>query len=117
MDIALGTATHDLAIAGRDIRLTSGAEQVAQRMKIRLLLFRGEWFLDVRAGIPYYQQVLRKGIDVNAIASLFRRALRTVPGVTDLLEFSLDYDAPTRRLSVSARASTPFGPADLEVSL
>ena len=38
-----------------DIAMVTGADEVAQSLKIKLRLFLGEWFENLEAGLPYYQ--------------------------------------------------------------
>lgn len=110
-DLKLNDQTGDLEIgADGDLILVDGIDSIRQHLKIRLQFFRGEWFLDQRLGIPYFEEVLRKAPDLNVVQSLLRDAIRTTPGVLGISEFSLDYDGTTRQLSVDFRAVTTEGP-------
>lgn len=59
LDLALNAKTHDLAFNG-DVMFIDDVERVAQQIKIQLLTFLGEWFLDVTHGVPYLEYVLVK---------------------------------------------------------
>lgn len=60
-DIELSELTHDIVIEGADIRLLNNQSQVAkQTLKINLLFYKGEWFLDNTYGVPYFQEILGK---------------------------------------------------------
>ena len=104
-DIALGT-DGDLSISAGDIVLISGAEAIVQAIRIRLQFFKGEWFIDLNAGIPWFQDVLVKNPDVNLLYSIFRKALLETPGVLAVNALSLSLDRGTRTLTVSYRVST-----------
>jgi hypothetical protein len=55
------TNNHDLLIEEGDLVLINNeAEMAVQSLKINLLLFRGEWFLDNTIGVPYFQEILGK---------------------------------------------------------
>ena len=57
-DIIL-TTEHDLLIESGDIFLFTELDKLTvQKVKIRLLNYRGEWFRDVNTGVPYLQQIL-----------------------------------------------------------
>jgi hypothetical protein len=101
----------DLEIgADGDLIIVDGIDAIRQHLKIRLQFFRGEWFLDTRLGIPYFEEVLRKAPDLNVVQSLLRETITTTPGVIRLTEFTLDYEGVTRALSLDFRALTTEGP-------
>ena len=112
-DLALDPATGDLALSAGAARLTSGAEAKAQRLRLRLSLWRGEYVLDRRAGIPYLDQILGKGTTVGAEVIL-RRAVTTSPGIASIERWSLAVGSD-RRATLSLRARTIEGePVELE---
>lgn len=82
---------------------------VRQKIAARFRFFVGEWFLDLREGIPYYRDVLVKNPNLDLIRSLFLRVLRQTPGVLDVPSFSLDYDPSARRLSFDFEAKVSDG--------
>lgn len=107
-DIALDD-DGDLSVSGGDLQLVSGADAIVQAVRIRLQFFRGEWFLDVDAGVPYFQDVLVKNPDPNVLQAVFRAAILETPGISELTALSIDFDRTNRRLSVSYRADTDVG--------
>ena len=42
-------------------------ENVGQRLRLRLLTFEGEWFLDTTYGVPYFQRILGRKPTKSAI--------------------------------------------------
>lgn len=103
-------ANGDLEIGpDGDLIIVRGVDAIMQHLRIRLQFFRGEWFLDTRLGIPYYEEVLRKAPDLNVVQSLFREAILTTPGVLSISEFALDYDGVARKLSLDFQALTTEG--------
>lgn len=102
MDIALDIdGDGDLLLDGNEIRLTSDvAEAAAQDVRHRLLFFRGEWFLDKRQGLPWFQNVYTKGASLTQLESLFRRAIQSSPYVTQVLDLTLTIDSKNRELSL-----------------
>lgn len=110
MDIAIDPVTGDLVIEGGDLKLVDGIDAIAQHVAIRLQLFQGEWFLDTRVGVPYYQSILVKNPDLVLVRSIIRTAILSTPGITGLDSFDLDFDAATRALTVAFEASTTEGP-------
>ena len=109
-DIQLDPGTHDLIIAPPgDLQLVDGAARVAQQIKVTLLLFFGEWFLDTSFGVPYLEDILVKNPKFAGINALLRARILDVPGVTRILALRMDFDRARRELSVTFTAETPFG--------
>ena len=110
MDLLLDS-DGDLDITGGNLSLTSGIDAVRQRLELSLKFFRGEWFLDRRVGIPYFERILVKGPNIPAITTLFRDAILTDPEVLEVLGLQLDFDPAARTLAVSFTAPTVLGEA------
>ena len=108
MDLQLDIDSWDL-ITGVDLSLVSGIESIRQHLAQRLKTFMGEWFLDNRIGVPYFQQVLIKNPDPVVLDSVFKAVIVNTPGVIELLEFDLKVDRSTRQLKLSFTASTTEG--------
>jgi hypothetical protein len=101
--------------ADGDLDLTGGRltleDDVAQRVQRRLRLIRGEWFLDLDAGVPWLTDILGRGVNIGLIRSVLRDAILGTEGVSALRDFVLDFDRDDRRLRVSFRALGPDGAA------
>jgi hypothetical protein len=114
LDFQLNDDCDDIEIVNLDLALVDGTVQVRQALCIALRMFRGEWFLDAEAGVPYYQKVLVKTPDVSEINSILKVEILQVAHVNKILEFSSDYDVAARELTVSFRVDTDFGPVTVE---
>lgn len=105
MDFKLDPITHDLVFDDNgDLVRVEGVEEIAQRARIRLRTFLGEWFMDARVGMPYFQRILgvrpvRKAVTQSAI----RRAILGVEGVRDVYDVFFNYESTTREASVTFR--------------
>jgi len=110
--LALDPITGDFALSGVSgaARLTvvSGADAVAQRIRGRVRLWLGEWFLDTSIGVPYLTMLGRKGAERYVEATL-RRVIASCPGVAALESFALTLDAPTRSASIAFRVRATDG--------
>jgi hypothetical protein len=102
-DIALDD-DHDIAVAGNNLVLVTGADEVVQRLKSRLKLYASEWFLEPARGLPYKTEIFRKGISPDRIAAFFKREILLTPGVLQLLEYRQEIDAATRHLTIDFKA-------------
>lgn len=110
-DIQLDRTTHEVFIdpATGDIQLVDGAARVAQQIKVTLLLFLGEWFLDTSFGVPYMEDILVKNPRWGTVNAVLRTRIAAVPGVLRIRRLTLDLNRSTRHLSVTFEAETTFG--------
>lgn len=88
---------------------TDDVDCIAQQLRVRFQFFKGEWFLDTRQGIPYFENVLIKNPSSGILETIFRRTILDTPGILSLESFRMDLDRPTRRLTVDFVASTDTG--------
>lgn len=107
-DIALGT-DGDLSISRGDLVLVTGATAIVQAVAIELQFYQGEWFLDLSAGVPYFQEVLVKNPAVEVLQTVFRDVILSVPGVSALTSLNLTTVPQTRALQVAYTATTDVG--------
>ncbi len=93
----------DINLTAGQITLVEDNAAIRQHLTNRLRFFLGEWFLDVRQGIPFFEKILIKGVNPSVVRSIFRRVIRTTPGVSEVERLTLSI-APDREASVSFRA-------------
>ncbi len=99
----------DLALTLGRFPLVSGAVQKAQKIANTLGLVAGEWFLDTRVGIPYFENILGiKNPPLSLIRQIFTRGILTVEGI-ESVQVEVDFDASTRELDWSFVAITDEG--------
>lgn len=109
MDLLLNPSTGDLEISTGSIQTVESTNEIAQQLRIRLRFFLGEWFLDTRLGVPYFQSILGKKLRGNLIEAYFRKTILTTPGVTTLANFRQSFDGASRQLSVTFTVTTTLG--------
>lgn len=95
----------------------TGLEATVQSIKVACALFKGEWFWDLEAGVPYLQDILGHAYDQQAVLAIFRRQILTVPNVLQIIEIGSVFDSANRTLTVTFEVSTEFGEAQDEVTL
>lgn len=95
--------------------LVDSPAMVGQKVRTRLLLWTGEWFLDVTAGTPWLQQVVGKNKNPTYDLAIQQRILQT-QGVKSIVSYSSNVSAD-RRLSVSVTIETIYGEDLVEVSV
>jgi hypothetical protein len=101
MDFYLDPITHDFDVSGFDLRTTSDDEEaLIQRLKIKLLFFKGEWFLNTNFGVPYFQEIF---VSMNAkddADTVFKLAITEMQGVDALLKYASTFDPYTREFAI-----------------
>lgn len=101
----------DLVTRGK--MFLSERDAIAQTIETRLRLFLGEYFRDITDGTPWFQQILGKFENINAVEAVIRNRIVRSPGVIRLLSFSMEYDLDERALSIYAYVITNYGEMDI----
>ncbi len=107
----------DLLVSGGLIYFSSGVRGVTQGIRIRMQTFKGEWFLDLNHGVPYWQDILGKKFNEIKVREAFRRAITDAPGVNRVVDLQVEYDGATRAVNVWWKAQTIFGLTEDEIQL
>jgi len=102
-------ANNDILLDSGRIAITSDGAEVAQHVRTRLRFFKGEWDLDITAGVPWYQEILIRPAVLSNVESIIKREILSTPGVDELTAFQSTLDRTTRRLSISFSANTTYG--------
>lgn len=93
--------SFDIQIQDGDFKLLSNTtEATSQRLEQKLLLFRGEWFLDVTAGVPWVAEVFNSRPRLEILSSLFRQIIENDPGVAALQDFNVGFQSVDRKLEI-----------------
>lgn len=98
-DIALDAA-GDIDVSTGDLIMLADAAAIVQAVRIHFSFFKGEWFLDLDAGVPYYQSVFGKVKDPAVLAPIFRAELVKVKGISLVNSLTLKIDTAARTLSI-----------------
>jgi hypothetical protein len=100
-------ADGDLDVSA-GLQFSTGAAAVSQGIRIRIQMFRGEWFLDLDAGVPYHQDLLGAKFNDTRARAAFRDAIVSAPGVAALLSLTVAFNRSTRVLDVAWKVRTEF---------
>jgi len=102
MDILLNRGTNDIVFTNGVSSVTRDQQTVvAQRLKITLQTFLGEWFLNLDTGIPYFQQILNKVRNKSSVDAVFQSAILADPGVLEMVSYSSTLDSAARGFDLS----------------
>lgn len=113
MDLMLNETTWDVEVVNGDLALLDKSDAIRQHVRQRLWIFQGEFFLDQTEGVPYYQSILKKAPNLLVVDAILKDRVINTPGIIQLDEFELDYDASLRKLRTTAFKATALdGPVD-----
>lgn len=88
IDLRLDPDTWDLVVAF-DLQVVEDYETLSQHIRQRLQAFQGEWFLDLSAGVPWFQQILGKVQYLSTVETILRETVAASPGVEKVTSFSV----------------------------
>ena len=99
-----------LSIVDGDLVLLDGLDAIAQDVSTRLKMFLGEWFLDTRMGVPYFQRILVKNPSMPDVIAILTKVVAATPGVLSITK-GLTYalNGSDRSLTVAFNANTTSG--------
>ncbi len=108
-------ADNDIVVT-TDLQFTRGIPAVVQSCRIALQMFKGEWFLDLDAGIPYFEEILgaKPAIGAEVARQEFLRELLLVEGVVEVTRLAIAFDPATRALTVRWQVRTEFGETPID---
>lgn len=114
MDIMLDSNGDLLVTKSGDILLENS---VAQKIRIRLLWFEGEWRWNTDEGMPYMTSLLVKNPDTDYFESVVREKIFEVEEVVDVKDVRIAYDTRTREAVIHYVALTDFETIKEEVKI
>lgn len=78
-------------------------------LKHKLQFFLGEWFLDTRQGVPYFQVVYVKNPDLELIRRLVRRIILSCPPISNVRTLNVFFISKERRAAFNFEATAEDG--------
>lgn len=118
MDLLLNSDTNDLVFINGQCPVTQLLTTVvAQRLKITLYTFLGEWFLDTTIGVPYFQQIFGKIRTKATIDLIFQRIISADPDVIEILRFESTLASSTRGYSMTFQVRVSDNTASLPITI
>ena len=112
LDILLDT-TGDLYISpSGDIEIK---ESVAQKIKIKLLWFEGEWKWNVEEGMPYKDRLLIKNPEIDYFEGVIRQKIFEIEEITEVKDVNIEFDTHTRSAVIKYIALTDYETINEEV--
>ncbi len=109
-DFKLIENTNNLEVTNHDFVFTdSDSEYVAQKLRMKLSIFEGEWYLDNTLGLPYFETIFVKNPNLDLIEDLYKIAIFEVDEVEEITEFSMIVEKSIRDLELDFRVRLVTG--------
>lgn len=89
--------------------LIYGPDAIRQKVKQVLQLIKGEWFLDVTQGVPWFESILTRNPSFELIRNIIRKKIMSVKGIAAVPTLALEYDKATRNLTIQFEAKLVGG--------
>jgi hypothetical protein len=112
LDLMLDPASGDLFVDSEGVHFVAGLPGVAQLVGIAIRLFRGEWFLGLDAGVPWFQDILGQKYDEATLRKRLADEISTVPGVVSVTAIHVTQDGAARTVSISWEVTVQFADTD-----
>lgn len=107
MDLKIDRVTNDLVMSAGDLVVTRGLEEAGQRIRDRLLTFKGENYLNLSYGADYRGKILVKNPKTSVIASHIRsEILKSVGGEITAFQAEITNRELTASYSVTIDSGT-----------
>lgn len=86
----------------KDLELIDNDERVVQQIKIRLMTWYNEWFLDKTVGVRYdYIFNRNKKVNKNVIVNLIKNQLESISDVNSVDYVTADIDNKNRLMTIN----------------
>lgn len=104
----------DLVLGDFTDYVVTDIDGLVQRLKIRLSVLLGEWFLDTNRGIPYFQEILEKGTSYDKISNAIKLVISQTKDVKTINKFTIeDSENVDRKIIISFAVSSVFGEVEV----
>lgn len=96
-------------IVGRGVSRVEGTEYIAQLTKNKLKTVLGEWELNKKIGIPWFDELLVHNYQLDTIYNWISKTILSTKEVKSLESLILRVDRRERKLFATFRATSTYG--------
>ena len=107
--VTSGQACNDLVIEDNAPVMVEGIDQIAQQIRNILLIFQGEWFLDLAAGTPWFTRIIGHKFNSGQINITVREAILSVVGVASIQDIVSERGSAPRSVNIRVTVLTTQG--------
>ena len=104
-DIFIDDNSNTEKVSG-DVRMVDGIEAIENRLQIGINWQLGEADIVLSRGVDYYAEMRQKSPNIALIKSEIREVILEDPAVTEIVQFTVDFDRANRELTYDFVADT-----------
>jgi len=75
-------------VEGEASLITDSNQYLSQKVKIRMKTYYGEWYRDYTLGVPYFESILKKGVELSFVDALFKDVIKSTEGVSKITNYT-----------------------------
>ena len=106
-------ASNSLPMINGDFQLINGIEEIKQHIIVALNTFYGDWLLDYTKGIDYTHGMR----NLDFLQHDCKSQILGVDGVTNIINFTMNFNRTTLAVEVVAGVQTLYGRVDIAQTL
>lgn len=100
---------NDIFLRRSQIATVKDGAELVQHVRSRLLFYLGECAWATDQGVPYFQRIFVKPMNLPETESIFKAEILNTTNVQRLTDFQMTYNSANRRLAVVFEAETTYG--------
>jgi len=100
-NLELDTNNDIIVVNNTQLSIINRPNYIAQKIASRIKTFRGEWFLDVDFGLPYFTDILIKTRDIESIDVIIRNIVLGTSSVSRIINYESELDNANRTFKVT----------------
>lgn len=105
---AIKLTDNDLDFSTGTLIIIEEKEELAQRIKVSLQTWLGEWFLDNSAGVDWLT-LMEKGTNIIKVKTEIQVNILQFEEVTGIRDFNVSFNNSTRRFTIEGKILSIFG--------
>lgn len=102
-------SNNDIYVGRRRIAVVQDGAEAIQFVRSCLLFYLGECSWATNKGVPYFQRIFVKPMNLPETEAILKSVVIKAPSVSKLLDFSMAYSSKTRKLAVAFEADSTYG--------
>jgi hypothetical protein len=92
-DLLLDEFNDISLIDGKASLIEDGNKLLAQKVELRMKTYYGEWYRNYTLGVPYFESILKKGVELSFVDAIFKDVIKSTSGVNRVVSYKSSLSA------------------------